>query len=116
MRFAFFAVAILLIAPKLQAAQETVGQPAVSKTVMGQYEIPDAVITPGNLERIFNLSFATKTDGHGFGLHGVTDGAKEMVERLLVISEGVEQDATFGLELPATEKSRAGKAVGDEPT
>lgn len=57
-------------------------------------------IPPENLERIFNHGFTTKKDGHGFGLHGAANVAREMGGRLFVHSDGVGRGATFTLELP----------------
>jgi signal transduction histidine kinase/HAMP domain-containing protein len=53
-----------------------------------------------NLTRIFSHGFTTKEGGHGFGLHGSALAAKELGGSLTVHSDGVEQGATFTLELP----------------
>ncbi len=53
-----------------------------------------------NLDRIFNHGFTTKKDGHGFGLHGSANAAKEMGGSLTVASEGAGLGAAFILEFP----------------
>jgi C4-dicarboxylate-specific signal transduction histidine kinase len=58
-------------------------------------------IAPENLTRIFNHGFTTKKDGHGFGLHGAANSAKELNGSLSVTSEGLGHGATFVVELPA---------------
>jgi len=58
-------------------------------------------IAPENLDRIFSQGFTTRRDGHGFGLHGGANAAKEINGSLTVHSEGVGRGATFTLELPA---------------
>jgi PAS domain S-box-containing protein len=57
-------------------------------------------IPADNLTRIFNHGFTTRKDGHGFGLHGGANAAKELGGNLLVSSEGIGRGATFTLELP----------------
>ncbi len=57
-------------------------------------------IPPENLTRIFSLGFTTKTDGHGFGLHGSVLAAREMGGDLTVHSEGPGKGACFTLVLP----------------
>lgn len=57
-------------------------------------------IAPEILSRIFAHGFTTKTDGHGFGLHCAAIAAKELGGSLAVHSAGVNQGATFTLELP----------------
>jgi signal transduction histidine kinase len=57
-------------------------------------------IRPENLERIFNFGFTTKPNGHGFGLHGCANLAREMGGALTVASPGHAQGATFTLSLP----------------
>jgi PAS domain S-box-containing protein len=57
-------------------------------------------IAPEILTRIFAHGFTTKTDGHGFGLHCAALAAKELGGSLAVHSAGVDQGATFTLELP----------------
>ena len=51
-------------------------------------------------EKIFNMGFTTKKDGHGFGLHAAANSATEMNGRLTVHSGGLGTGATFRLELP----------------
>ena len=57
-------------------------------------------IPPENLVRIFNHGFTTRKEGHGFGLHSAVLAAMEMGGSLSVHSDGVDQGATFILELP----------------
>jgi PAS domain S-box-containing protein len=57
-------------------------------------------IAPENLTRIFAHGFTTKSNGHGFGLHGAALAAKEMGGSLSVHSDGGGAGATFTLELP----------------
>jgi signal transduction histidine kinase len=57
-------------------------------------------IKPENLNRIFNFGFTTKNDGHGFGLHGCANLAREMGGALSVQSDGEGKGATFALLLP----------------
>jgi signal transduction histidine kinase len=67
-----------------------------------QIEVADngVGIPEENLTRIFSHGFTTKEGGHGFGLHGSALAAKELGGSLTVHSGGVEQGATFTLELP----------------
>ncbi len=58
-------------------------------------------IPPENLNRIFNLGFTTKAQGHGFGLHSGANAARVMGGRLSAQSDGPGHGATFVLELPA---------------
>jgi signal transduction histidine kinase len=53
-----------------------------------------------NLDRIFQHGFTTKKGGHGFGLHSGALAAKDLGGRLSVFSAGLDQGATFTLELP----------------
>jgi PAS domain S-box-containing protein len=53
-----------------------------------------------NLIKVFQHGFTTKQDGHGFGLHSGALSAKEMGGSLNVHSDGLEQGASFILELP----------------
>jgi len=57
-------------------------------------------IPPENMTRIFNHGFTTRKEGHGFGLHNSVLAAMEMGGSLKVHSDGVNQGATFTLELP----------------
>jgi signal transduction histidine kinase len=57
-------------------------------------------IAPENLTRLFSQGFTTKKSGHGFGLHISALAAAEMRGRLSVMSTGLEQGATFTIELP----------------
>jgi signal transduction histidine kinase len=57
-------------------------------------------IPPENLTRIFNHGFTTRKDGHGFGLHSAVLAAMEMGGSLKVHSDGVDQGASFTLEIP----------------
>lgn len=58
-------------------------------------------IPPENLPRLFSQGFTTRSDGHGFGLHGSSLAARELGGTLSVTSGGVDLGATFTLELPA---------------
>jgi two-component system, NtrC family, sensor kinase len=60
-----------------------------------------------NLMRIFSHGFTTRTEGHGFGLHGGALAAKEMGGALSVHSDGPGRGATFVLELPVTAPARS---------
>jgi signal transduction histidine kinase len=53
-----------------------------------------------NLVKIYSQGFTTKKEGHGIGLHNSALVAKELGGRLTVLSEGINQGATFILELP----------------
>lgn len=53
-----------------------------------------------NMTRMFTQGFTTKKTGHGFGLHSAALSAKLMGGSLTVHSDGVNQGATFTLELP----------------
>ena len=53
-----------------------------------------------NLIRIFNHGFTTRSNGHGFGLHGGALAARELGGSLTVQSDGPGQGATFTLSLP----------------
>jgi PAS domain S-box-containing protein len=57
-------------------------------------------IKPECLTSIFNHGFTTKKSGHGFGLHGAANSAKELGGTLSAASEGPGTGATFTLELP----------------
>jgi signal transduction histidine kinase len=59
-----------------------------------------AGIAPENVQRIFNHGFTTKKDGHGFGLHSSANAAKQMEGSLTATSAGLNQGATFILDLP----------------
>jgi C4-dicarboxylate-specific signal transduction histidine kinase len=58
-------------------------------------------IAPENLERIFNLGFTTKVEGHGYGLHSSAIAARELGGALAVRSDGEGRGATFTVSLPA---------------
>ncbi len=53
-----------------------------------------------HLDRIFQHGFTTRSDGHGFGLHGGALAAQEMGGSLTVRSDGPGRGAAFTLELP----------------
>jgi len=57
-------------------------------------------ISEDNLAKIFSHGFTTKKNGHGFGLHSSALAAEEIGGSLTVHSDGMEQGATFTLELP----------------
>jgi ligand-binding sensor domain-containing protein/signal transduction histidine kinase len=64
-------------------------------------------IPPENLSRIFNHGFTTRSDGHGFGLHGSALAAKELGGSLSVHSDGPGRGASFTLELPMPSNNAA---------
>ncbi len=53
-----------------------------------------------NQDRIFRYGFTTKKDGHGYGLHGCANAAREMGGSLVFHSEGEGKGASFTLTLP----------------
>jgi PAS domain S-box-containing protein len=57
-------------------------------------------IPPENLIRIFSHGFTTRKEGHGFGLHSAALAAMEMGGSLKAESDGLQQGATFTLQLP----------------
>jgi two-component system, LuxR family, sensor kinase FixL len=57
-------------------------------------------IPPENLRRVFSQGFTTKQGGHGFGLHISALVAAELGGALSGASAGIDQGATFTLELP----------------
>lgn len=59
-------------------------------------------IPPENLTRVFQYGFTTRESGHGFGLHGSANAARDMGGSLEARSPGAGQGATFVLELPIT--------------
>lgn len=73
-------------------------------------EIPDHIqisvkdngigIEQKNLNNIFAFGFTTKTNGHGFGLHGSALTAKELGGNLQVSSQGLGFGTTFSLTIP----------------
>jgi signal transduction histidine kinase len=58
-------------------------------------------IEPGDLDRIFNLGYTTKTGARGFGLHYSACAARELGGRLTASSDGPGRGATFRIALPA---------------
>ncbi len=67
-------------------------------------------IQPGDLARIFSMGFTTRSDGHGFGLHTSALAAKSMGGELTAHSDGVNQGATFRLEIPILSDDQAVEA------
>jgi len=57
-------------------------------------------IEADNLERIFQMGFTTREDGHGFGLHSSATAARELGGELLAESDGEGRGARFVLHLP----------------
>jgi signal transduction histidine kinase len=51
-------------------------------------------------DRLFDYGFTTKTEGHGFGLHGSLAAAERMGGRLEASSDGPGRGAAFTLRLP----------------
>jgi len=68
-----------------------------------------------HLKKVFVYGFTTKRDGHGYGLHGCANSAREMGGSLTASSKGVNQGATFTLNLPLkkTEEDRVRTADVD---
>lgn len=64
-------------------------------------------IASGDLERIFQHGFTTRTDGHGFGLHAAVNAASEMGGSLVASSDGAGRGATFTLEIPCETAAEA---------
>ncbi len=74
-------------------------------------------IPKDNLRRIFQHGFTTRSDGHGFGLHGSAIAATQMHGSLTVTSEGSDRGAVFVLSLPLQAAGVATKAdEGPEET
>ena len=69
-----------------------------------QFQVADngMGISPENINRIFTHGFSTKKNGHGFGLHGAVNAAREMDGSLSVQSDGEGKGAVFTLALPIT--------------
>lgn len=63
-------------------------------------------ISQENLKKIFSYGFTTKKNGHGFGLHSAILMIQEMQGSLKVFSPGLNQGATFAIELPYTIRAR----------
>jgi len=57
-------------------------------------------IESGNLSKIFNHGFTTKSDGHGFGLHSCALSAQQLGGSLSAHSDGIGCGALFTLRLP----------------
>ncbi|WP_161603319.1 sensor histidine kinase [Blastopirellula marina] len=57
-------------------------------------------VQPENLNNIFTFGFTTKSNGHGFGLHGASLSAKQMGGRLEIESDGIGHGALFRIVLP----------------
>ena len=57
-------------------------------------------IESGNLSKVFNHGFTTKSDGHGFGLHSCALAAQQLGGSLSVHSDGIGCGALFTLRLP----------------
>lgn len=66
-----------------------------------------------NLRKIFQHGFTTRSDGHGFGLHGSAIAATQMQGSLTVSSEGADKGATFVLRMPVEPPARAAAAQND---
>lgn len=58
-------------------------------------------IAEDNLDKVFQASFSTKPEGHGFGLHSSALAARQIGGELRAFSEGPDKGATFSLEIPA---------------
>jgi signal transduction histidine kinase len=57
-------------------------------------------VDPANLDKIFQLGFTTKSEGHGLGLHYSACAALELHGKLTARSPGLGRGATFVLVLP----------------
>ena len=57
-------------------------------------------IAPEDLGKLFRPGFTTRSDGHGFGLHGSILTAKALGGSILARSEGLGRGAVFTLEVP----------------
>jgi NO-binding membrane sensor protein with MHYT domain len=57
-------------------------------------------IAPKNLTKIFLYGFSTKPQGHGFGIHSSALAMQEIGGTIKAVSKGVNQGATFILEIP----------------
>ena len=57
-------------------------------------------ISTKELGKVFQHGYTTRSDGHGFGLHGSAIAATQMKGSLTVHSEGPGRGATFALTLP----------------
>ena len=62
-------------------------------------------IAAENIKRIFEHGFSTRSDrgGHGFGLHHAANTINAMGGKLLVVSHGEMQGATFTVQLPVVQ-------------
>jgi signal transduction histidine kinase len=78
----------------------TVRTAAMERCLRFEVEDSGCGIAPENMARIFVHGFTTRTDGHGFGLHGSAIAAREMGGTLTVHSDGPGRGAKFTLELP----------------
>jgi two-component system, NtrC family, sensor kinase len=67
-----------------------------------------------NLRKIFQHGFTTRSDGHGFGLHGSAIAATQMQGSLTVNSEGVDKGATFILRMPVEPPARGAPAAQND--
>jgi signal transduction histidine kinase len=67
-----------------------------------------------NLRKIFQHGFTTRSDGHGFGLHGSAIAATQMQGSLTVTSEGVDKGATFILRMPVEPPARNAPAAQND--
>lgn len=52
-----------------------------------------------NLTKIFSMGYTTKPSGHGFGLHGSANTAKQLGGSLKAVSKGLNEGACFILQL-----------------
>lgn len=64
-------------------------------------------IPPENITLIFSHGFTTRKEGHGFGLHSGALAAKNLGGSLKAYSEGLGKGATFVLELPFENDTKA---------
>jgi signal transduction histidine kinase len=66
-----------------------------------------------NLRKIFQHGFTTRSDGHGFGLHGSAIAATQMQGPLTVSSDGADKGATFVLRMPVEPPARTTAVQND---
>jgi two-component system, NtrC family, sensor kinase len=86
------AISCRRIHASVQSASATRLQVTISDNGVG--------IASHHLPRLFTHGFTTKESGHGIGLHTSAIAAKEIGGELSCSSDGVNQGATFVLELP----------------
>ncbi|KTD63739.1 sensory box histidine kinase/response regulator [Legionella santicrucis] len=71
-----------------------------SRTIAIEFSDTGIGIRPEHINRIFNFGFTTRENGHGFGLHTSALAIHDLGGKISVKSEGINQGATFIVELP----------------